>query len=263
VWAALLVIMVSVVSLTAAGPAQAGQRLAVLEPLPPVPKYSHQVQPGSYAIVGATQTTQADGATVNLTIGQPFVSGGGASHSLASFAVTSADGRQNVQVGWSVDRLLNGDDEPHLFVIHRVDNVDFCYNDCWFEPYGPSTVRPGDPLPDGTTQRFGIQHFGGRWWILYNSEWIGSYPDSRWSGGFTQSAELRYFGEVAGIGDPSCSEMGTGQRASSTAAARFGSITVLNGPTTGLVLDPPDRYYDSVALSDRTFRYGGPGDSNC
>ena len=33
-------------------------------------------------------------------------------HSLAELAVQSADGNHIVEVGWNVDRVVNGDDDP-------------------------------------------------------------------------------------------------------------------------------------------------------
>ena len=58
--------------------------------------------------------------------------------------------------------------------------------------------------------------------------------------------------------------MGTGWDASRDSAARFGSISLINGPspvatTRALSPDTDNPVYPVNQLSDRTFRYGGPG----
>lgn len=55
--------------------------------------------------------------------------------------VQSEDGRHIVEVGWTVDRELNGDAQPHLFVYHWVDGQATCYNGCGFVQYSPLCVR--------------------------------------------------------------------------------------------------------------------------
>ncbi|MFC7528590.1 neprosin family prolyl endopeptidase [Actinoplanes sp. GCM10030250] len=254
--AALLVIMASTTTLTAAGTAHADPGPAVAQPMPPLPVLS--LSDAGYISVGASQKTVADGAMATVTVGKPIVSADD-SHSLASVAVRSADKRHNVQIGWTVDRELNGDDEPHLFVIHRADGVDACYNICGFEPYAPSTVQPGAALPAGTSKRFIIQHSGDRWWVGYDTQWLGSFPDSLWAGAFTYTGAVHYFGEVSGTGDPSCSQMGTGSYAESTQAARFSSISLINGTPAALVPGPPDPFYGYYPISAGSFRFGGPG----
>jgi hypothetical protein len=262
--AALLVIMMSALTLTAAGTAHAGLGLAAAKPLPPLPmRFPGDI---AYSIkAGVTQRTVADGAAANVTIGKPRVWSVD-THSLASLAVRSADGRNNVQIGWTVDQLLNPDDEPRLFVIHRANGIDSCYNysdndhdnlnDCGFEPYGASSIQPGDALSPGQVKRFTIQHSGDRWWVGYGTGWIGSFPDSLWSGGFTQASVMQYFGEVSTVGHRPCADMGTGS-VSGVEAARFGSISVINGRQALLEADVEDANYDVEMISDRTFRYGG------
>ena len=84
-------------------------------------------------------------------------------HSLAELAVLSSDGQQIVEVGWTVDRGLNGDDDPHLFVFHWVDGVGTCYNGCGFVPITDGSNlgdAAGMTLPVSATdvQQFWIQH---------------------------------------------------------------------------------------------------------
>jgi neprosin-like protein len=255
--AALLVILASALMLTAPGAAQAAPGATGAEPMPPLPVHL-PTDSGWYYTLGGTQRTVADGAQALLSVGWPVVAPE-ASHSLAAIAVRSADGLDNVQIGWTVDKLLNGDDQPRLFVIHRSGGVDACYNDieCGFEPYAPSTVRVRALMPAGEVKRFIIQHSGDRWWVGYDTQWVGSFPDTLWSGGFVQAAAVQYFGEVSGESDPHCSEMGTGWTADNVRSARISGITLINGTAATLTVDRPDKPYTISQLSATAFRYGG------
>jgi neprosin-like protein len=255
--AALFVALASTLALPAAQPAHAGTA-ETAQPLPPLPVFLPSDH-GYYHDVGATQRSGSDGGFALLTVAQPYVAPGD-SHSLAAVAARSADGSNNVQVGWTVDPVLNGDYLPRLFVIYRSNQTDACYNVCGFEPYPSSTIHVGIDLPVGSTKRFGIQHSGDRWWIAYDTEWIGSFPDTLWSGAFTRTGAVQYFGEVAApTAEPYCTGMGTGYRPDSTQSARFGSITLINGDNSTLAINPTDNVYGVQQLSGTSIRFGGPG----
>jgi hypothetical protein len=252
--AGLLVTLVSALATAVAAPAQAA---TAAEPLPPLPMYLPS-DSGYYHDAGATQFTASDGGFALLTVAQPYVAPK-ESHSLAAIAARSTDGLDNVQVGWSVDPARNGDDQPRLFVFHRSNGTDTCYDGCGFEPYAPSTVHVGDVLPGGP-EKFGVEHSGERWWVAYGAQWIGSFPDALWSRGFTRTGAVEYFGEVAAAtAGPSCSWMGTGAVAESVPAARFGSITLINGANSTLEVGPVDDVYDVRQISATSIRFGGPG----
>ncbi|MEU8232515.1 neprosin family prolyl endopeptidase [Actinoplanes sp. NPDC048967] len=228
--------------------------------------------------VGA-QTGETDGTWANLTIEKPKLVDGDY-HTLAELAVRSADSKQTVEVGWTVDRSVNGDDDPHLFVFYWKDGVARCYNACeWTQIH--KTVKPGDTLPVGTSKRFGIMHDGNAWWIAYNSEYIGYFHDKNWEGRFTRAGLAQWFGEVASPSLTPCTQMGNGKPASDGDAARIGSISMTKGPTVGFDLDmrpkyktepeitlppvqiekPDEPYWTPWTGSLRTpttFRYGGP-----
>jgi hypothetical protein len=214
-----------------------------------------------YAV--GSQVGDSDGAYSNLIVSRPVLVKGDY-HTLAEIAVQSADGSQVVEVGWSVDRVVNGDDDPHLFVFHWVDGKGTCYNACGYQSYS-TTTKPGDTLPINVNKRFGIQHFGTNWWIAYDTEWIGYFPDDLWDGKYTRSGLQQFFGEVAAGSTSPCTQMGNGVDATKDTAARFGSITQLNGPDANVALKTltPDPKipspYSAVALSGRTFRFGGGG----
>jgi hypothetical protein len=227
--------------------------------VPPAPPGAKKAVPNNvyfhYAL--GAQEAQVDGTWANLSIAKPVLAQGDY-HTLAELAVQSADGRQIVEVGWNVDRSVNGDSDPHMFVYYWKDRQPSCYNACGFTMYS-TNVKPGDTLPVGVQKRFGIQHSGGVWWIAYDSEWIGYFPDSLWNGNYTQGGLVQWFGEVASADSTPCTEMGNGQWASSGSATRIGSISFTNGPAVNFTPRSTSSYYSVQALSDRTFRYGGPG----
>jgi hypothetical protein len=214
-----------------------------------------------YHYSSAFQYAESDGTYANLVIGRPYLDRDDY-HTLAEIAVQSADGKQIVEVGWTVDRGVNGDEDPHLFVYHWVNGKESCYNACGFKQYS-KTVVPGDTLPVGTSKRFGIQFFNGAWWIAYDSEWVGYFPGDLWSDKYTQSGLIQWFGEVAASSSKPCTDMGTGADALDSGAARAGSISLINGPEPGISVrassPDTDPIYQANKLSDRTFRYGGPG----
>ncbi|GAA3336585.1 hypothetical protein GCM10020358_09620 [Amorphoplanes nipponensis] len=230
--------------------------------------------------VGA-QIGETDGTWANLTVEKPRL-GEGDYHTLAEIAVQSPDTQQTVEVGWTVDRSVNGDDDPHLFVFYWRDGKRTCYNACGFTQYS-KTVKPGDTLPVGTSKRFGIQHAGNAWWIAYDSEWIGYFPDSNWEGRYTKGGVIQWFGEVASPSLTPCTQMGNGKPAATGTAARIGSISMTNGPLVSFDVDPRPKYkvdlqnplppvfpdkpddptwspWTGLKVGDlgTTFRYGGP-----
>jgi hypothetical protein len=177
-------------------------------------------------------------------------------------------------VGWTVDRAVNGDDDPHQFVFHWVNNQPTCYNTCGgFVPY-KGGVAPGDTLPVGDLKKFGIAHNDGAWWISYDTTFVGYFLDKEWSrqgADFTQGGYFQAFGEVASAPSitGSCTQMGSGAASTDTAnAARIGNFTYVNGPVdaSGQPVTPnlymrstSDNYgMTPVKGSTKAFRYGGP-----
>ncbi|WP_412743385.1 neprosin family prolyl endopeptidase [Krasilnikovia sp. MM14-A1004] len=204
-----------------------------------------------------SQTAETDGTYANFSIAKPTLASGDF-HTLAELSVQSADGAQIAEVGWTVDRTINGDSDPHIFVYHWVNRKETCYNACGFVQYS-QTVKPGDTLPQGGNKRFGIQHYNDAWWVAYDTEWLGYFPDSLWNGQFTRTGQVQYFGEVASPTTQPCSHMGNGQGVDSASAARVGSVAFINGPDVDLNVRAIGGVYGANKLSARTFRYGGPG----
>ena len=208
----------------------------------------------------ASQAAETDGSYANITIGKPALDKSDY-HSLAEIAVQSADGQQIVEVGWNVDRVVNGDDDPHLFVYHWVNRETSCYNGCGFKQYS-SNLKPGDTLPYDVTKKFGVQYYAGNWWVAFDSEWIGYFPEALWNAKsvkFSRSGLVQIFGEVAAQTETPCTDMGNGQPPEKETAARVASISLLNGPTVAMFVRSTSDAYQVQPLSARTFRFGGPG----
>ena len=236
---------------------------------PPPPSAPAAVVPPAAAATSSTvnflynvgsQAAVSDGLYATLTIAKPKLATADY-HSLAELALESADGQQIVELGWNVDRTVNGDDDPHLFVYHWINQATTCYNGCGFVQYS-STVKPGDTLTYDVNKKFGIQYFNGAWWIAFDSEWIGYFPATLWSDSgvtFTQAGLLQVFGEVAASSTKPCTAMGNGITPDLTTAAYVASVSFINGPTVAMNIRSTTDVYTVNALSARTFRYGGPG----
>jgi hypothetical protein len=254
------------------------EKTAVLPPEPLAAGATAAANPSAdvfYHYSVGSQPAETDGAYANLTISKPKL-GDADYHPLAEVAVQSADGKQIVEVGWNVDRVVNGDDDPHLFVYRWVNREPSCYNACGFVQYSPN-IKPGDTLKYDVTKKFGIQYFNGAWWVAFDSEWIGYYPESLWNDAgitFNRSGLVQIFGEVAATSDKPCTtQMGNGQppviydeKAEAEGkeleknpnAARIASVSYLNGPPVEMFIRSTSKVYATDAPSVRSFRYGGP-----
>jgi hypothetical protein len=214
---------------------------------------------GSQFFYGSVyQYGTSDGAWGFYTVTRPSLSAAD-SHTLAEMNVSSADTKQAVEIGFTVDRGLYGDDLPRLFTFHWVDGQPICYN-CGLVQYSP-TIRPGMALDVGSTHQFTIRHFQGNWWIGYDLTWVGYYPDSWWGGRYTQAGLIEWYGEVATSSSTPCSDMGNGLLSSSLDAARIMGIGYWNGPALNLTVIPHTytQAYSATIFSENNIRYGGPG----
>lgn len=140
-----------------------------------------------YSYVAARQFVTASGAAVVMRQERPELDPTDPSgHTLQELAVQSADAQQIVEVGWTVDRGLNGDSAPHLFVYHWVNGQTTCYNGCGFVRTS-TKVRPGMRVTPGRTAALGIRFHDKGWWVMYDGQSVGYYPARLWSGGFTRA----------------------------------------------------------------------------
>ena len=252
-------------------------RKEVTEIAPPPKPLGVAAEPGNdvnYLYNVGTQAAETSGVYANVTIAKPRLEGGDF-HTLAELALQSADGTQIVEVGWTIDRVVNGDDDPHLFVFHWVNGVPACYNGCGFVPYSKN-VPPGSTLSYGVTKKFGIQFFNDAWWIAFDSEWVGYFPHTLWTKKgvtFDRSGLVQVFGEVAASDTTSCTDMGNGsiplkeddKNKDNDPASRLSSVTYLEGPKVDMNIRSTvdTKMYDVTKVSGRSFRYGGPGKTKC
>jgi hypothetical protein len=214
------------------------------------------------------------------------------SHTLGEVAVQSPDGRQTIEVGWTVDPVVNktagvGTMTPRAFVFYWVNGVPQSYNGGAFVPVSGATVVPGvTNLTSGDLAKNLIWHDAGQhvWWIGYGTEFIGYFPDSAWASATTATGAAyvfdhfettQLFGEIASSVSKPCSDMGLGVLPTDTTnSARFSSTSFLNvdytGDSTSVNLyvhnsarnapyaNSGSPYAGTVAATARSFYYGGP-----
>jgi len=212
-----------------------------------------------YYYAGAYQDIVSEGTQAYLDQPQPCLATSDL-HSMAQIAVHSADKRQTVQMGWTVDRLLSGDTVPHLFVHHWVDGQPTCYNGCGYVQVS-STRRPGMPLSvTSTPQEYSILSYQGNWWIGYQSEWIGYFPGSLWNNTFSTTGVVQWFGEVQASTSQPCTDMGTGEPATATSGGQISNISYFGTATApAIIVRPAGPYYGASSAGPTAIRYGGPG----
>jgi hypothetical protein len=253
-------------------------------PLPPTSRLKAATSTVDFYYAGGGQDAVVEGVGASGTIHAPTF-GQRDWHTLGEVALlhlqnpdTDNEIAQTVEVGWTRDRTTFGDNNIHLFVYHWVDSTPSCYG-CGFVPLATASIRPGAVLAETTgtdTKTFGILHSGAGWWIQYDTEWIGMFPDSLWADsaatdGFTKSNVVKMFGAVAvPKGSPVCSAMGSGIKPANDAdqtAAKFASVKFQNGPAVHLSLLPADKqaplgvapqFGQILSKSATTARYGGP-----
>lgn len=209
----------------------------------------------------ASQIATSGGAYAWFDVAKPTLATSDA-HTLAELAVSSADGKQIVEVGWTVDRAVNGDAEPHLFVYHWVDGQPTCYNGCGFVPRTGGGGPAGKKLTPGTVQYLTIRHSPGAWWISADGVgWLGYFPDSLWGGRFTQAGRQQWFGEVAANSGTPCTDMGNGLFSSSASATRIYNIGLWDSSATPSIAtgNTHPSYYTATRVDARSMRHGGPG----
>src|ERR1039458_2492853 len=141
----------------------------------------------------------AQGATISIMQSDPKLNSKD-SHTLAEIAVEANTPELNdVEFGWTVDRSINGDSLPHLFVYHWVGGQTTCYNGCGFIPLS-SIYKAGKAIKPGVKGTFtiqyvkstlprlgrkGIQFYIYEWLLSYDGVKLGYFPESIWNGNFT------------------------------------------------------------------------------
>src|ERR1041385_231878 len=216
----------------------------------------------------AMQSRLSDGGGMNMTIERPSFSGRG--HSLDEIAVQGgATNGDIIELGWNLSPTTQYTDaNPHLFVYHWIDFSRTCYDGCGWVQYS-RTYFPGMNLSPliGRTVYIGYVFFEGNWWAWFDNQWLGYFPGSIWSGKYTRSTLIQWFGEVAtDNGIPPKVDMGNGRIPLDAAAAKTSTLCDVDaaawvcwyrdmqslGPNY-----PP--YYDIRRTGFGETRYGGDG----
>lgn len=143
-------------------------------------------------------------------------------HSLTELAAikTISSARNIVEIGITVDPVVNGDYDPHLFGFWWKAGNGQCYNTgCGFTPYTSTPTNPitlGMTLTYGATVTYGIlwDAPSTAWWLYASvsnidsgtSHWVGYYDNTLWDttntygsavSGFVNMDNPQAFNEVA------------------------------------------------------------------
>ena len=223
----------------------------------------------------ASEMRVADGGGMTFTIESPVVDNSGSGgHSIGEIAVagagTAGGSLDDVEMGFSVSQDQFGDSHPHLFVYHWINGAETCYSHsgdlCGWNQYS-STYSPYMDLSGlvGANVYIGWVHWNGAWWGWFNDQWLGYFLDSEWSGSFTRTAQIQWYGEVSS--NNGIPPMGNGQFPANPTAALMETLCDVDAQAwvcwyrdlqaTGATRTS---YYDVLNhVSFGAVRYGGPG----
>jgi hypothetical protein len=223
-----------------------------------------------YANSGESSTANGGGMTLGIELPIDVETGNSGGHSIGELTVEGASsGITDVEMGFNVSLDQYGDSKVHLFVYHWIDGAETCYDTCGWNQYS-NTYFPGMDISALTGQQvyMGWVHGQGAWWAWFNDQWLGYISDTEWSGTFTQSVAIQWYGEVAtSNGVPPLTQMGNGQFSKNPTSANMS--TLCNVDATAWLCNYDDKqstsssyqsYYDILNhTSFGAFRYGGSG----
>lgn len=247
-----------------------------------------------YATGKQTLTTPSDGAVATYTISKPYINPTYDYHTLAELAVQSYDENNMVEVGWTRDQGTYGDNNVHLFVFAWKNGASLCYDGCGYVDYAANTTTYAGMSLESvlqTEKTFGIVRTTNEWWISFDGNYIGYFPDSVWTGAvppvtnFKKAYLVQAFGEIAaGTDTASCADMGlgpgtvpnAGQPATTGSAgppvvpatgAKIGSLTYQGRPTSEVNPNLGSSNtqwnvavaYTQTGTAVRSWRYNGGG----
>jgi len=210
------------------------------------------------------QWTWSRGAVVWMNQYRPWLSTAD-SHTLGELAVQGNNTGNIVELGWTIDRGLYGDDYPHLFSFYWVNNQPGCYNGCGWVQVSPYYYPGMWTAWDGSQHQFVVEWWQGNWWLAYDGVWMGYYPGSLWGGGHNESSLVQAFGEVAvAPGSTPCTDMGWyNHGVGGSMRARMHTIYLLgdgNAWWANMVGWQDQWWWYNVGFNNPTdFFYGGPG----
>lgn len=271
--AALAAVATTAPAVAAVRTASAPARSAHVTVLPSVPLPPSRAHRGAicysahncYDYANGAESATARGASVVLFQARPEINLNDAgTHSLQELAVEDAQGRQIVEIGWTVDLGLNGDTRPHLFVYHWVDGVGKGYNRPGFTRTSKS-IKPGMAVAGGRPARFAIAYSSHRWWLSYNGHRFGYYRASLWGNRYTKAGLVQAFGEVSSATGRTCNDMGNGRFGSSSHASYIKDFRLIgsSAPSRLTISATSPKRYSVGHRHSTSFRLGGPGTGRC
>ena len=220
-----------------------------------------------YDYVSGHQWTDTTGVSVLMKVDAPIVNPAQTGeHSLQEIALQNTARTSTVEIGWTVDPELNGDNRPHLFVYHWVDGQESCYNACGFVQVS-HFIKPGMALHPNEAAHFAIQNIHGNWWVFFRDQPVGYFPGTLWSGTYQKAQLVSVFGEVAEntADTPSCTQMGNGRFGTTPAASWIRDYRITgttDAPNLAVSATSPS-HYNAGAVTPTSFRLGGPGTGAC
>lgn len=218
-----------------------------------------------YDYVYGQQRSSVTGVSVQMMQADPEIDPNyGGAHSLQEISLQDSVQQQTVEIGWTVDRGVNGDTLPHLFVYHWVNGGTSCYNGCGFVQVSTANA-PGETVTAGQSAQYAIQFRQGNWWVEYNNDWVGYFPESLWNNGFTTAQVVSAFGEVSESSSPSCADMGNGLFGTATGSSWISDYQLFgtsSAPSFALAATSPADYNYGQATAT-SYHLGGPGSGHC
>lgn len=187
----------------------------------------------------------ADSTSITMMIGKPYVDNSvlAGAHSLGEGAVQSADSKDIVEFGWTVDKTQRADGNPILWAGHWINGVWKGYNLAWVD-VTTNPVNLGAGLPKPVAKSFNIAQTSTAFWVMYDGQWVAYVPKSRWTPGgvvrpFNAAVAdfhvVQWFNESASHETETCNDLGTG--------------TIYNA---GGTPTPPVTTFDTYALGGTT-----------
>jgi hypothetical protein len=247
-------------------------RLHNLPPSPGQPACDGIWQDGACYYYGSAALQRvADGGGMTMSVKRPnYDNSGGAGHSLDEIAVQGGTGNGNiVELGWLVSSDMNGDADPHIFVFHWVDGTPSCYNGCGWQQWS-SIYFPGQNISKILDRDVyaGYVFWQNNWWAWFDDQWLGYFPGSLWSSGYSRNAIIQWFGEIASLnGIPPKTQMGDGIFPPPPLAANNFTLCDVDANVwacwirdqQNVALPTNANYYRINRVNFGNARYGGPG----
>ncbi len=188
-------------------------------PVPALP-----ANPEHYLYAGVASNVEGNGISALLDQESPSLGIDG-EHSLMEISAETSDGKQIVEVGWTVENDVSEKTLPRLFVYHWVNGKSTCYDSCGFVSTS-SQIKPGSVVQPKTKGYYSIEQKNNQWQIFYDGKELGYFPDSLWKNEFKSTGLVQAFGEVVSKDNSPCIQMGNGKFGSDVGSAKISNIGI-------------------------------------